>query len=324
MLRLIAAFVLAALSSAGPVAAQSASGFPDKPIKLVVPYPPGGSTDPVARLVAEELKAQWGQPVVVDNRAGAAGSIGTEAVAKAPPDGYTILFHTSVISTDPSFKKQTPYNVQRDLAPIAQVATGPYLVVVPPKSKVNSVGEFIAFAKANPGKLNYGSAGVGSSGHLIGELFKLRAGIDMVHVPFRGGAPSIQALMGAEIDVVFDTVTTSRSLVEGGQLKGLAVTSAERAPLMPNTPTMAEAGMAGGFEQVYWLGFFAPAGTPKDIVEKLAGGIATAIGRPQVQERMAALGLVPKAVGPAPFRVILDSDIEKWREVIREARIEPQ
>jgi tripartite-type tricarboxylate transporter receptor subunit TctC len=324
VLRLFATAALAALCFAGPALAQTAASFPNQTIKLVVPYPPGGSTDPVARLVAEDLRNQWGQPVVIDNRAGAAGTIGTDAVAKAPGDGYTILFHTSVIGTDPSFKKHVPYDVQRDLTPIAQVATGPYLLVVPPKAAVNSVGEFISLAKANPGKLNYGSAGIGSSGHLIGELFKLKAGVDMVHVPFRGGAPSIQALMGAEIDVVFDTVTTSRSLVEGGQLKALAVTSPQRAPLMPNTPTMAEAGMVGGFDQVYWLGFFAPAATPKDIVEKLATGIAAAISRPHIQDRMAALGLVPKAVGPAQFKTLFDADIAKWREAIRDAKIEPQ
>jgi tripartite-type tricarboxylate transporter receptor subunit TctC len=324
VLRLLATAALAALCSAGPVVAQTAATYPNQTIKLVVPYPPGGSTDPVARLIAEDLKNQWGQPVIIDNRAGAAGSIGTDAVAKAPGDGYTILFHTSVIGTDPSFKKHVPYNVQRDLTPIVQVATGPYLFVVPPKAPINSVGEFIAFAKANPGKLNYGSAGIGSSGHLIAELFKLKAGVDMVHVPFRGGGPSLQALMGAEIDVLFDTVTGARALVEGGQLKALAVTSPQRAPLMPNTPTMAESGMSGGFDQVYWLGFFAPSSTPKDIVEKLATGISAAINKPEIRDRVASFGLVPKAVGPLPFKTELDADIAKWRDAIRDAKIEPQ
>jgi tripartite-type tricarboxylate transporter receptor subunit TctC len=308
----------------GTVLAQGVSTYPDRQIRIIVPYPPGGSTDPVARLVAEELKTMWGQPVIVDNRAGAAGSIGTDAVAKATPDGYTILFHTSVISTDPSFKKLTPYNVQRDLMPLVQVATGPYLLVTPPGFPVSTVKELIAYAKANPGKLNYGSAGSGSSGHLIGELFKLRAGIDMVHVPFRGGGPSIQAVMGGEIQVLFDTVSGSRSLVDGGQLKGLAVTSAERAALMPNMPTMAQSGMEGGFEQVYWLGFFAPAGTPKDVAEKLATGISAAIGKPLIALRLRELGLLPRTVPLSDFSKIVDEDIEKWRGVIRDAGIEPQ
>lgn len=324
MPKLLAVCVLAVLSCVGSAAAQTASDYPSRLIRLVVPYPPGGSTDPVARLVAEDLKKQWGQPVVVDNRGGAAGSIGTDVVAKSAGDGYTILFHTSVISTDPSFKKHTPYNVRKDLVPVAQVATGPYLLVVPPKSQLNSVNELITFAKAHPGKLNFGSAGVGSSGHLIGELFKLSSGLNMVHVPFRGGGPSIQALMGGDIDLVFDTVTTSRTLVEGGQLKALAVTGPARSPLMPNVPTMAEAGMPGGFEQVYWLGFFAPAGTPEDIVNKLAAGITAALTKPEVRERIASLGLLPKAVGPKEFKVIVDTDIEKWRKVIQDAKIEPE
>ncbi len=320
----VAALGMVAAASAGTALAQGAATYPDRQIRIIVPYPPGGSTDPVARLVAEELKNLWGQPVIVDNRAGAAGSIGTDAVAKAAPDGYTILFHTSVISTDPSFKRQTPYNVQRDLMPLMQVATGPYLLVTPPSFPVSNVRELIAYAKANPGKLNYGSAGSGSSGHLIAELFKLRAGIDMVHVPFRGGGPSIQAVMGGEIQVLFDTVSGSRSLAEGGQLKGLAVTSAERAALMPNTPTMAESGMEGGFEQVYWLGFFAPAGTPRDVAAKLASGISAAIAKPTVAARLRELGLLPRSVALSEFGKIVDEDIEKWRGVIRDAGIEPQ
>jgi tripartite-type tricarboxylate transporter receptor subunit TctC len=226
-----------------PAMSQSAAGFPDRPIKLIVPYPPGGSTDPVARLLAQEIQPKLGQPVVVDNRAGAAGSIGTEAVARAAPDGYTILLHTSVISTDPTLKKNIAYDVKRDLTPITLAVTGPYLVVVNPSLPVKNIAELIAYAKANPGKLFYGSAGQGSSGHLIGELFKMAAGIDMTHVPYKGGGPSITGLMGNEVQVLFDTIGGSRSLAESGKLRAIAVTSPARSPVMPTVPTVSESGL---------------------------------------------------------------------------------
>ena len=321
MLRLFAALALIALG--GPAFAQSATNFPDRPIRIVVPYPPGGSTDPVARLIAADMQARLGQPVIVDNRSGGAGSIGTEFVARAPADGYTILFHTSVITTDPSFKRNVTYDVARDLFPLAQVATGPYLVVTNNELPARNMAELIAYARANPGQLNFGSAGIGSSGHLIGELFRLQTGIDVVHVPYRGGGPSITGLMGNEVQFIFDTVSTSRPLVEGGRLRGLAVTSAERAALMPDTPTMAESGVPD-FVQIYWLGMFLPSGVPPEIRARLYEAIRLALESPLVRERTAALGIIPRAVPPEEFARIVNADIEKWRRVITEARIEPQ
>jgi len=314
----------AALIAAVPLTAHAqGAAYPDKPIKLVVPYPPGGSTDPVARLLATDIGARIGQPIVVDNRPGAAGSIGTEAVARAAPDGYTILLHTSVIATDPTLKKNAPYDVKRDLAPITLAVTGPYLVVVNPSLPVTNIAELIAYAKANPGKLFYGSAGQGSSGHLIGELFKAAAGIDMTHVPYKGGGPSIQGLMGNEVQLLFDTLGGSRALAESGKLRAIAVTSPARSPVMPNVPTVAESGLKG-FEAVYWLGIFAPAKTPQPIVDKLYREMKTSLDDPSVKAKLLEQGNVAQALPPAEFAKVLDTDIARYKTVIERAKIELQ
>ena len=304
-----------------PALATAQGSFPDRPIKLVVPYPPGGSTDPVARILATDIQPRIGQPIVVDNRPGAAGSIGTEAVARAAPDGYTILLHTSVIATDPTLKKAAPYDVKRDLAPVTLAVTGPYLVVVNNSLPVKNVGELIAYAKANPGKLFYGSAGQGSSGHLIGELFKSAAGIEMTHVPYKGGGPSITGLMGNEVQLLFDTIGGSRSLAEGGKLRALAVTSAARSPAMPTVPTVSESGLKD-FEAVYWLGIFAPAKTPQPVVDKLYREIKQSLDDPAIKAKMLEQGNVAQALPPAEFAKVLDSDIARYRKVIETAKIE--
>ena len=312
-----------ALIAAAPLTAFAQAAYPDKPIKLVVPYPPGGSTDPVARLLATDIGARVGQPVVVDNRPGAAGSIGTEAVARAAPDGYTILLHTSVIATDPTLKKNAPYDVKRDLAPITLAVTGPYLVVVNPSLPVNNIAELIAYAKANPGKLFYGSAGQGSSGHLIGELFKAAAGIEMTHVPYKGGGPSITGLMGNEVQLLFDTLGGSRALAESGKLRAIAVTSPTRSPVMPSVPTVGESGLKG-FEAVYWLGIFAPAKTPQPVIDKLYRELKTSLDDPSVKAKLLEQGNVAQALPPAEFAKVLDADIARYRTVIEKAKIEVQ
>ena len=316
-----AALALAGALGLPPVQAQSAdSAFPVRPIRLIVPYPPGGSTDPAARLIASEIGPRLGQSVVVENRAGAAGAIGTEAAARAAPDGYTLLFHTSVISTDPTLKKNAPYDVKRDLAPVTLAVTGPYLLVVNPGLPVRNVGELIAYAKANPGKLSFGSAGQGSSGHLIGELFKKAAGIEMVHVPYKGGGPSIVGLVGNEVQLVFDTFSGSRALAESGKLRAIAVTSASRSGLMPDVPTVSESGLKD-FSAVYWLGVFAPAKTPAAVIDKIHGSIKQALESPSVRARTLEQGNVPQALGPAEFARILDADIQRYRAIIESARI---
>jgi tripartite-type tricarboxylate transporter receptor subunit TctC len=313
-----------ALSSAlgmGTAHAQGAeAAFPDRPIRLIVPYPPGGSTDPAARLIASDIGPRLGQNVVVENRAGAAGAIGTEAVARAAPDGYTLLLHTSVISTDPTLKKNAPYDVKRDLAPVTLAVNGPYLLVVNPSLPVRNVAELITYAKANPGKLNFGSAGQASSGHLIGELFKKAAGIDMVHVPYKGGGPSIVGLVGNEVQLVFDTFGGSRALAESGKLRAIAVTSPNRASLMPDIPTVSESGLKD-FSAVYWLGIFAPAKTPPAIIDKLHGVIRQSLETPAVKAKMLDIGNVPQALSPTEFGRVLDADIHRYRAIIDSARI---
>jgi tripartite-type tricarboxylate transporter receptor subunit TctC len=303
---------------ASPALAQPR--WPDRPIRIVVPYPPGGSTDPVARLLATALQNRLGQPVVVENRAGAAGSIGTEAVARAAPDGATFLFHTSVLATEPSFKQNLPYDVLTDLVPVSLLVTGPYLLVVNPGLPARNVAELVAFARANPGKMNFGSAGTGSSGHLIGELFALRAGAQMVHVPYRGGGPSVTALMQNDIQFIFDTIPGSRGLVEDGRLRALAVTSAARAPLLPQVPTITESGLAD-FANEFWLGLMAPARLPAEIQTRMAEAVREALAEPGFRDRLLALGMVPRGLGPDEFATTLRRDIAEWRDVITRANI---
>ncbi|CAH1690470.1 conserved exported hypothetical protein [Hyphomicrobiales bacterium] len=312
--------ILAAMGAVG--AQDAAAGYPKHPIKMVVPYPPGGTTDPVARFIAADIEKRLKQPVVVENKPGAAGSIGTEAVVRAAPDGYTLLTHTSVITVDPSFKKNLGYDVQKDLVPVSVLATGPYILVVNPSVPANNVQELIAYAKANPGKLNYGSAGVGSSGHLIGEMFKMAAGIDMTHVPYKGGGPSIVGLTGNEVQLVFDTLT-SKPLVESGQLKALAVTDTKRWPSLPNVPTVMESGLKD-FSVTIWVGTFAPAKTPPAIIEKLNAEIKTALSDPSMISRLEMIGVLPAGETPAQSAARVNADVERWRNVITSAKIEPQ
>jgi tripartite-type tricarboxylate transporter receptor subunit TctC len=321
-MKLLRIRTVAALAALVPVLslAQGTASYPDRPIKLVVPYPPGGSTDPVARLLAQDIAPRLGQPIVVDNRPGAAGSIGTEAVARAAPDGYTVLLHTSVIATDPTLKKNAAYDVKRDLAPITLAVTGPYLVVVNPSLPVKNVAELIAYAKANPGKLFYGSAGQGSSGHLIGELFKQAAGLEMTHVPYKGGGPSITGLMGNEVQLLFDTLGGSRALAERGKLRALAVTSPARSPVMPSVPTVSESGLKD-FEAVYWLGIFAPAKTPQPIVDRLYREIKQSLDNPEIKAKLLEQGNVAQALPPAEFAKALDADIQRYKKVIETAKI---
>mgnify|MGYP006277611823 FL=1 len=300
--------------------AQADSSFPDRPIRLIVPYPPGGSTDPAARLLAADVGPRLGQPVIVENRAGAAGGIGTEAVVRSPADGYTLLFHTSVIATDPTLKKNAPYDVRRDLAPVTLAVTGPYLVVVNPALPVRSVADLIEYAKANPGKLNFGSAGRASSGHLIGELFKKAAGIEMVHVPYKGGGPSIVGLVANEVQLVFDTFGGSRALAETGRLRALAVTGPNRSPLMPSVPTVAESGLSD-FSAVYWLGLFAPARTPQAIVDKLHAAFRQALESPAVKAKLQEQGNETQGLSPAEFARVFDADIARYRSIIDSAGI---
>ena len=319
MRKFILIAVVATLTAAWPAAAQD---YPSRPIRFVVPYPPGGSVDPVARILGADIAERLRQPVVIENKAGAAGSLGTDQVAKSAADGYTVLIHTSVLATEPSLKK-LPYEVTRDLMPVTLAVNGPYLLVVNPTLPVSNVRELIAYAKANPGKLSYGSAGVASSGHMIGELFKTVTGIDMLHVPYRGGAPSIIGLMGNEVQLVFDVISTSKAPSEAGKLRALAVTSPERAPVMPDTPTVMESGVPD-FSVVFWLGAFVPAGTPQPVVDKLYRAFADALANPTVSDKLRGLGLQIRATPPDASATAVAADIVKWRKVIEDAKIKAE
>ncbi|MDB5848815.1 MAG: Tripartite-type tricarboxylate transporter, receptor component TctC [Rhodoferax sp.] len=326
-LRLAVSCALVAAAGTGLVAQaqgnSSTAAYPDRPIRIIVPYPPGGTTDPVARLLAADIGPRLGQAVIVDNRAGAAGSIGTEAVVRSPADGYTLLLHTSAIATDPSFKKNLNYNVRKDLAPLMLAVTGAYMVVVNPSLPVKNVNELIAYAKANPGKLNYGSAGQGSSGHLIGELFKRSAGIDMIHVPYKGGGPSIAGLVGNEVQVLFDTVNSSGPLVKDGKLRAIAITSPQRLATWPDLPAVNESDVKN-FSVLFWIGLFAPARTPAPIIDKLYAALHATLETPTFKERLVGMGMSADGRSPAEFGGVLDADILQWKSVIESARIEQQ
>jgi tripartite-type tricarboxylate transporter receptor subunit TctC len=319
MRRLILIAGLAAFAATAPAGAQD---YPNRAIKFVVPYPPGGSVDPVARILGADIAERLKQPVVIENKAGAAGSLGTDQVAKSPADGYTVLIHTSVLVTEPALKK-TPYDFARDLMPVTLAVTGPYLLVVNPALPATSVKELIAYAKANPGKLSYGSAGVASSGHMIGELFKMATGTDMLHVPYRGGAPSIIGLMGNEVQLVFDVISTSKAPAEAGKLRALAVTSPQRAPIMPQTPTVMESGVPD-FSVVFWIGAFVPAGTPQPVADKLYRAFAEALAAPVVAEKLRGLGLQIRAMPPSESAKTVAADLVRWRKAIEDAKIKAE
>jgi tripartite-type tricarboxylate transporter receptor subunit TctC len=310
----------------GPLAVPpaAASDYPNRPVRLIVPYAPGGSADAVARLVAPGLAERLGQPVVIDNRSGAAGSIGTEAVVRAPADGYTLLLHTSVLAIDPSFKRNLRYDVQRDLAPVTMLVTGAYLVVVHPALPIRSIQDLVSHARARPGALAYGSHGIGSSTQLAMELFRIAAGqLDLRHVPFRTAAQLVTSLMNNEIQVAFDTVPGSRELALGGQLRAIAVTGPTRTAALPEVPTIAEAAMPG-FEASSWHGLFAPRGTDGVVMRRLGEAATAMLGSAEVQARLRSIGMDVAPNTPAQFAARLAADIATWGQVIRQANIQPE
>lgn len=320
MRKLLAGLAIAALCVATHATAQTAENYPDHPVTVVVPYAPGGSTDAAARLMGPLLNKELGQPFVVDNKPGAAGVVGTQYVSKAKPDGYTILVHTSVIGIHPAFHPGLPYDTETDLVPVSTVSGGPFVLVVNPQLPVNSVQELVDYAKANPGVLNFGSAGAGSSGHLIGEQFKKLTDIDMMHIPYPGGGPSQTGLMANEVQLVFDTLT-SLPLIREGKMKALAVTSAERWEGLPDVPTIAEAGFPKA-EALIWIAAFAPKGTPEAITGKLSAAIAKAVHDQNMQARLKDVGMFPIGSTPAEARQTLQDDIAKWRDLKATADID--
>ena len=304
---------LAAITPCGPVHAQT---YPQKPVRIVVGVPAGGTTDVVARLVGQKLGEQMGQQVVIDNRGGAGGNIGAELVAKAPPDGYMLFLATiGTMAINPSLYSKMPFDTLRDFAAISQLTSMPQLLVVHPSVPVKNVKELIAYAKSRPGQLTFASGGSGTAIHLAGELFKTMAGVDMVHVAYKGGGPAMTDVIGGQVSLMFDQILTSLPHVQSGRLRGLAVTTANRSPAAPQIPTIAEAALPG-YAVTTWHGLLAPAGTPRDIVNRLSSEAARTLQNPDVREKFASQGVDPISSTPEQFAAMMKSELDKWRKVI--------
>ena len=297
--------------------AWAASPYPTKPIRIVVTYVPGGNTDVAARLVAPHLTENLGQLVIIDNRGGAGGVVGTEIVARAVPDGYTLLFGTSAgLSINPQLQPKLPYNVERDFAPISLVLINPQLLVSSPALPAGTLGEFLKLARAQPGKFNYASVGVGSPGHLATELLKIMAKIDIVHVPYKGSAPAVLDLIGGSVSVLFSSVPVMLQHVKAGRLSALAVGSATRTSAAPDIPTVAEAGVPG-FEYEVWYGLLAPAGTPRAIITRLNEAVVKSLRLPQLDQQLRQQGSEPRPTSPDEAAKFMKAEHARWSRVVK-------
>jgi len=313
---------LAALLVAPAIAL--AQGYPSKPIHLVVPFPPGGVADLIARPVAEKISQSLGQPVIVENRGGATGTIGAAYVAQAAPDGYTLLFGTTnEIAMSPTLYKSLPYDPTKAFAPITPVAEFPNVLVVGPKVSARTLGEIIDMARAKPRGLAFASSGEGSTNHLTAELFQTQAGVQVMHVPYKGGGPALVDVTGGHVDAMFATLPSAVALIKGGKLRALAVTGTRRSAALPDVPTAREAGMKD-LVVTTWNGVLAPAGTPQDVIERLHAALAAAVADPDIKARLAAVGAETVTTTPQAFTATLRSDFELWSGVIRRAGIAAQ
>lgn len=296
--------------------ASAAEDYPSKPITMIVPFTPGGGTDIMARLVADKLSRALGKPVLVDNKPGAGGTIGTELAARAEPNGYTLMMGSvSTISINPSLYKNLATNPLKDLTPVGIFASTPSVLAVPNSLPVNSVQELVSYAKRNPGKVNFGSAGSGTSHHLSGELFKMQTGIDAQHIPYKGSAPALMGLMRGDVQILIANMPSLKPAIDGKQIRALALTSLERSPRFPQMPTVAEGGLPG-FEVVVWYGIFAPRGTPDPVVLRLNSELRKLALLPDVQQKLADEGADPVTATPQEFERRIRSDYEKWKKVV--------
>ena len=312
-------FLIAAIVAAAPVAWGQA--WPSKPIKIVAPSTPGDAPDVIARLVADKLSIALGQQVVVENKPGAGGVVGSDAVAKAAPDGYTLIMgNAGSHGINAAVYAKLPYDIQRDFAPVSQVAIAPNVMVINPSVPANTVAEFIAYAKARPGKLSYASGGNGSSAHMSMELFKSMAGVDNEHIPYKGSSPALTDLVGGQVAVFIGNMPPTVPLVKAGKLRALAVTTKTRSALMPELPTIAEAGLPG-YETVAWFGVLAPAGTPPDVVNRLSQEIGKIARSPEMREKLLAMGAEPVGGTPEEFKAVIDRDIAKWKPLAQKVGI---
>ena len=301
-----------------PAAAQP---YQVKPVRIIVTFPPGGPTDIVGRALAQKLTETFKQQFIVDNRAGAAGVLGTDIAAKSAPDGYTLLLGTSSgLSLNPALNPKLPYNAFKDFAPISRVVINPQILVLHPSLPANSVKDLIRLAKARPGQINYASPGHGSPNHLGIEMLKAMAGIDMVHIPYKGTAPALIDLMAGQVSLMFNSMPSVLPHVTSGKLKGIAVGSAKRSPAAPEIPTVAEAGVAG-FEYVTWYGLFAPAATPKDIITRLNTEVVRMLADPELAQRFSSQGAEPSSTTPEQLAAFQREEHERWKRVIQSARI---
>jgi len=308
-------FAAFALTAAAPAWAQD--GWPNRPVRIVVPFAAGGATDVVARALAKDLGELWGQAVVVENRAGAGGNIGADVVAKSPPDGYTLLMASgSILTVNPHIYAKLPFDPQRDFIPVTNVASGPQLVVVHPGVPAKSVRDMIALAKAKPGTVNFGSAGIGSQTHMAAENFVDAAGISATHVPYKGEGPALADLIAGQIQFVLANIAAAAPHVNNGTIRALAVTSLTRSPLLPDVPTVAESGVAG-FENTGWFGILVPAGTPQPIVNKVHADTVKVLERREMKERLSVQGMAPVGNTPAAFASAIQDESKRWEQVVK-------
>lgn len=316
----------AGLVAAGACLAQtqaSAAGYPGRPVRLVVPFAPGGTNDVIGRIIADKLSERLGQPFVVDNRAGANMVVGSEIVARAGPDGHTLLIVAAGFAINPSLRKQLPYDTGRDFAPIGLVVGAPYLMVVHPSVPAKTVNEFVAWVKSRPGKVNYASVGAGSPPHLAAELLKITAGIDMQHIPYKGGGAVLPDLMAGRVSMFFGSISTLGPHVQTGKIRAVAVTTVKRSPAMPEVPTVIESGLAG-YEVNGWYGLLAPGKTPRAILARLNAELRQVLTDPETRGRFLKIGMDPAPGTAEEFAALIKSEIAKWAKVVRAAGITPE
>lgn len=315
-----AASALALAGVASPAArAQAKIEFPSRPVRLIVPFPPGGGVDILARLLAKQLQPVWPEPVVIEYKPGAGTIIGTDFVAKAPPDGHTLGMAITALMINPALRPGLPYDTLRDLSGVSQISVGQFALFAHPSFEANTVAELIALARRQPGKLAYASSGTGTGPHLVAAMLESKAGIQLLHVPYKGSAAAQQDVVGGQVPVLFDAMHTAMPLARDGRLKVIAVAGPERVPTAPQVPTIAET--VPGFSALSITGVIAPSGTPRELIERIGADIARAVRSPELADRFAQLGLQPVGSTPAQYDAVIRSDMEKWGQVIRSAGI---
>ncbi|MGE5096656.1 MAG: Bug family tripartite tricarboxylate transporter substrate binding protein [Betaproteobacteria bacterium] len=315
---------MAAFACALPSGAEeSPDAYPSKPIRMIIPFAPGGGTDLTGRAIAQKLSEMWGQPVVVENKAGANGTIGLDLVAKAPPDGYTIGMITGSASVNVSLYKKLPYDLVRDLQPITQATTQPYALVINPQLPVKNLAELVKLSKSRPGGLNYGSSGTGGLSHLSGALLSSMTGDTFTHVPYKGGAPAMTDVMGGQIDMLFSTIMQAHPYIQSGRLRAIAVTTPQRSPALPDVPTLEESGVAG-YEVAGWYGVVTTTGVPRPVVNKLNAAIVKILHMPDVVKLLESDGSLPVGNTPEEFGAHIAKEIAKWRDVLQKAKVKAE